>query len=814
MGPVTRSSFSNRVSCSRVLPRFECNSARSRKRLPSSSTVVAECLEQRVLLTAGDIAWNLPYDIRPSGFDAFDAVAVQADGKTVAVGGAEFDGTFHFVIARFNANGTLDTTFSNDGIRIVQFAGRGSRATSVALRADGKILVGGFSSETSGGSNLDVTLVQLNTDGTADLSFGALGAAIWVAPPASEGHVSGRISVAPDGGIVASGYYLLGGTVGYLVRFTASGALDLSFDGDGVRTVNDQIVDAAIDPAGSVVALAADGTVYRFMPSGAFDPSFSGDGVLSSISPESGFDPFFTAVDVAPDGKIVIVGRSTLGGIDQTCVIRLLPNGLYDASFDGNGRKSFSITPSTSETVEDVEVLPDGSILVAGQNTTGDWVTALLTPSGQFSAGYSEDGKLIIDAGEQDFLGGIATAPNGDFLLVGHVDHAGTDSSSAIARVAGPRAADDLVGYFAGEWRVGRSTKTSFESGTWATWADVSWDELQHGDFNGDGKSDVLGLLNGNWWVGIADGTGFQTSLFGGWADVAWQHVTVADMNNDGLDDILAFVGGQWWGADSDSTHFKVPTLRATWANVVWSDVAVVELNGDGRKDLLGRTGGQWWVSTGGGLVYDSKFFNTSLWATWADAAWSVRTTADVTGDGLADLVGLINGQWWVGRSTGSSFTTSQWATWANVAWTDVRTGDFNGDGRDDVAARVGGQWWVGVSGGALFATSHWATWANIAWQDVRVGDFDGDGRDDIVARTGANWWVGRSNGAVFTTSLWGTWSNVAWQAVAAVETSTDTSAGPPAGPGVTSAALFDEPAPQWSIWTEDDELSSLLLAG
>ncbi len=763
---------------SRALSRVDRNPARIRRAFSSRPTIAAECLEERVLLAAGDIAWNLPYDIRPSGFDTFDAVASQADGKIVAVGAAEFSGTNHFLIARFNANGTLDTTFSNDGIRIVQFAGTGSVAKSVLVRPDGKILVGGFSN-LSGGSSFDVTLVQLNTDGTADLSFGSFGAAFWNAPAESDGVAIGKISLAPDGRIIASGHYVLGGSVGYLVRFTASGALDLTFDGDGARTVSGPIIDAVVDPAGRIVALTASGTVFRFLPSGSFDTSFSGDGILSPLSPDAGFNPVFTALDIAPDGKIVTAGSSVFGGLDTPFVIRLLHNGFYDNSFDGNGRKSFSITGSTSDTLRDVEVLPDGSILAAGQNADDDWVMALLTPAGQFSTGFSGDGKLIVDAGDEDIVGGITTAANGDFILVGRVDHMGTDSSSAIARVAGLRAADDLVGYFGGEWWVGRSTKTSFESSTWETWRDVPWNALRHGDFNGDGKSDVLGLLNGNWWVGIANGAGYLTSQFGSWSNLAWQHVTVADMNNDGLDDILAFFGGEWWGADSQSTQFKAPTLRTTWANVVWSDVAVVELNGDGRRDLLGRTGGQWWVSTGGGLVHDSQFFNTSLWATWADAVWSVRTTADVTGDGLDDLVGLINGQWWVGASTGSSFTTSQWATWANVAWTDIRTGDFNGDGRDDVVARLGGQWWVGISNGASFVASHWATWANIAWQDVRVGDFDGDGRDDIVARTGANWWVGRSNGAAFTASLWGTWTNSAWQAVAAVETAADTDASP-----------------------------------
>jgi hypothetical protein len=329
----------------------------------------------------------------------------------------------------------------------------------------------------------------------------------------------------------------------------------------------------------------------------------------------------------------------------------------------------------------------------------------------------------------------------------------------------------------AGQWWMGASTGSAFTNSLWASWnPNVTWVDVQTGDFNGDGHSDIIGrdLQSGNWWVGISNGSnGFSTSLWASWSpNVTWVDVHVGDFNGDGKDDIVGRVlqTGQWWvGISNGSTGFNT-TLWDTWSpNVTWVDVKVADFSGDHKADITGRwmQGGQWWTAVSTGTS-----FNTSLWAQWnPNVTWVDVQAGDFSGDGKADITGrwLQAGQWYTGVSTGSSFNTTLWDTWSpNVTWVDVKVGDFTGNGRMDLVGRVSqtGQWWVALSTGSSFTNELWATWnPNVIWVDVQVGDFSGDGKADIAGRwlQAGQWYTGVSNGSTaFTTTLWDTWSPAA----------------------------------------------------
>ena len=97
--------------------------------------------------------------------DGASAVAVQSDGKIVAVGNA---GQVDFAVARYNTDGSLDTSFDGDG-KIVTQIGSSSGAFSVAIQMDGKIVAAGFSNVSL--SSYDFTLVRYNSDGSLDTLF-------------------------------------------------------------------------------------------------------------------------------------------------------------------------------------------------------------------------------------------------------------------------------------------------------------------------------------------------------------------------------------------------------------------------------------------------------------------------------------------------------------------------------------------------------------------------------------------------------------------------------------------------------------------
>ena len=100
-----------------------------------------------------------------TGAQAVTSLLIQSDGKIV-VGGREED-WYHWGLTRFNADGTLDTSFSDDGL-LTSYVGDNDGLNSITVQADGKILVAGY---TWNGSNNDFALARYHADGSLDTGF-------------------------------------------------------------------------------------------------------------------------------------------------------------------------------------------------------------------------------------------------------------------------------------------------------------------------------------------------------------------------------------------------------------------------------------------------------------------------------------------------------------------------------------------------------------------------------------------------------------------------------------------------------------------
>ena len=96
-------------------------------------------------------------------------MALQGNGKIVAVGAADALGASTFALARYNPDGSLDTSFSGDGRQTTDFGGPGDAANGVALQGDGKIVAVGFSCVGVGHYNF--ALARYNPNGALDASF-------------------------------------------------------------------------------------------------------------------------------------------------------------------------------------------------------------------------------------------------------------------------------------------------------------------------------------------------------------------------------------------------------------------------------------------------------------------------------------------------------------------------------------------------------------------------------------------------------------------------------------------------------------------
>ncbi len=186
------------------------------------------------------------------------AIALQPDGKIVAAG-TSFGATGGtFALVRYTATGSLDGTFGSGGKVTTGFGGNQDEADAVAVQPDGKIVAAGK----TGGQPFDFALARYNGDGTLDSTFGTAGKATtdFAGSPEDKAHA---IVLQPDGTIVVAGETLHGGTAPSfdfaLARYEGDGTLDPTFG--TARTVttdfgghNDHAFAIALQPDGNIVA--------------------------------------------------------------------------------------------------------------------------------------------------------------------------------------------------------------------------------------------------------------------------------------------------------------------------------------------------------------------------------------------------------------------------------------------------------------------------------------------------------------------------------------------------------------------------------
>jgi uncharacterized delta-60 repeat protein len=302
------------------------------------------------------------------------ALAVQGDGKIVAVGTANDHGQSDFALARYTPAGALDPVFGTGGIVLTKFGNNSAAADAIAVQPDGKIVAGGA-------SGTSFALARYNPTGLLDSSFGTSGTLITSFGSGGQANVSATL-LQPDGKLVAVGAAgsSSGSSTFALARYTSAGALDQSFGKGGQQVTaagsaqKATITSATLLPDGRLVAtgVVSDAGKYKlglagYTSQGAPDTTFGTNGlVLSNIGDGGLAAP--AAVLHEGDGKLVVVGTVVDGGNRKFAVVRYLPNGSPDTGFGTAG----VITT----------VVGDGGYATSG----------LLTP----------DGKLVVGGSAQD----------------------------------------------------------------------------------------------------------------------------------------------------------------------------------------------------------------------------------------------------------------------------------------------------------------------------------------------------------------------------------------------------------------------------
>jgi uncharacterized delta-60 repeat protein len=363
-----------------------------------------------------------------SNTDSGNAVILQSDGKIIMAGSAQLDAANPFhrtpIIVRYHSNGTVDTSFGAGGGIITEvgsFSG-----SKIAIQSDGKLIV-------AGSSQGDFALARYNSNGSLDTSFGQNGIATLHFLDDSSERCS-DVAIQSDGRIILAGYQEIGNFVYYAIaRFNNDGTPDTTFNTNGIEIVdfpNNRY------NYGKAVEIQADGKIImsgsftdndgygpkislaRFNEDGSLDNTFGVQGTVTT-----GFANFQNntgALALQADGRILVAGIS-FNTTDDLAVARFNSNGALDTTFGGSG---IAITDfGNNESGNSVVIQPDGKIIAVGNindNDFADFMLVRYNSNGSLDNTFGSNGKLISDFGNHaDNSAGSVVQPDKKIIVIG-----------------------------------------------------------------------------------------------------------------------------------------------------------------------------------------------------------------------------------------------------------------------------------------------------------------------------------------------------------------------------------------------------------
>ena len=327
-------------------------------------------------------------------------------GKLVTAGMSTSNKTGNdFSLTRYNANGTVDTTFGTNGKVTTDFGNTGDSAQAVLVQPDGKVVAAGMSTNA-----LHFALARYNADGSLDTSFGTGGKVVTVLPSdySPVYNYFHDITLQADGKILACG----GDGNFEIVRYNANGSLDTSFGpahtgililSPSVLLVHPEIeqnpntgfplllvsaVGVKVQPDGKIVAAGAtqgnngsgsDGLIVaRFDAAGNLDTTF-GVGGTTFFRPDVNAWDYSYPYDLALQGNgNIVVLANPQSSHDHFYMARLDGTGALDASFGTGGIVTTSV--GTWNYAGRLAVQGDGKIIAAGSTNLGsrntNWMLA------------------------------------------------------------------------------------------------------------------------------------------------------------------------------------------------------------------------------------------------------------------------------------------------------------------------------------------------------------------------------------------------------------------------------------------------------
>ena len=381
--------------------------------------------------------------------DQANAVAVQPNGQIVAAGSSFSNSKTveDFIVARYNANGSLDKRFGKNGKITTDFFRNVDSISAIAIQPDGRIVVAGFAQLPGDGGNPRVfALARYRSDGSPDPGFGNGGA--LTTSFGGNFAAASAVMLQPDGKIVVAGTVdfnpdVPGSGLDFaLARYNASGTLDASF-GKGGKVVFDffgsfdQANAAVLQPDGKIIVVGSASydslnqdigfALARFNTDGSTDFGFGAGG--KQITDFFGAGAQANGVVLQPDGKFVVAGTAsdsaTRPVASDIALARYNSDGTLDAGFGIAGETAIPFPDSATEQGHALALSPDGKIIVVGAAfktfaTPPDFAIVRYNSDGTLDTGFGSGGRITTDiAGGTDVAQAVAIQSDGKIVAAG-----------------------------------------------------------------------------------------------------------------------------------------------------------------------------------------------------------------------------------------------------------------------------------------------------------------------------------------------------------------------------------------------------------
>ncbi|MDY6902320.1 MAG: DUF4347 domain-containing protein [Cyanobacteriota bacterium] len=413
-----------------------------------------EIVTVKLKVTPGDLdtSFGDGGTVVTKGMNYARSVVIQPDDKIIVLGGHS-----EFNLARYNLDGSLDNTFGNAGVIETSISSASETGEGITLQPDGKIVVAGYiwDHDKPDSEVPDFALARYNSNGSLDTSFGNAGSLVTDFGQ----DFGRNVLVQPDGKIILAGYVGNGSSDPVLIRYNADGEIDRSFgdagkvDGTGGYAAALQS-DGKIVVGGRIYIKTGNNTsnfylaLSRYNSDGSLDNSFGTDGRF--LQQTENFEGNISSIGIQSDGKIIVAGylwrhrKGTTSNKDDLTVVRFNSDGSLDTSFGDGGQVVTPLSTIDHNQATGLTIQPNGKIVVSGYIETrldNSWnrqtVIVAYNPDGTLDNSFGTNGHVMASLqSEYDATNVIATQSDGNIVVIGR------GSSFNVARYIG--VSDDI----------------------------------------------------------------------------------------------------------------------------------------------------------------------------------------------------------------------------------------------------------------------------------------------------------------------------------------------------------------------------------